>query len=60
MAEFEIKIKAKKTIWFYLLLTTSFLWKLRFIKMFEGKPLANLYVGRKFYGAVKFKLSDFN
>lgn len=59
MVELKLKFKTKKTVWFYLLWITQPLGKLRFCKFLEGKPLVNLYLGDKFQGSVKFKLSDF-
>lgn len=59
MAELNITFKAKKTFWFYLTYAAASLKLFGLLKFMEGKPLANLYVGGKSFGTIKFKISDF-
>ena len=59
MAELKVDFTLKKTVWFYLVklsATLNFVWLL---KLLDGKPLANLYIGRKLRSTVNFNISEF-
>lgn len=56
MAELKVDLIVKKTVWYHI---GPFLSLLGCIKFLEGKTLANLYVGKKLHGSIKFRISEY-
>lgn len=59
MAELNVSLKVKKTVWFYLIKLSCILHISWLLKVLDGKPLANLYIGKKLQTSIKFNLSEF-
>lgn len=59
MAELNITFRVKKTIWFYLVKLSCILHTSWLLKVLDGKPLANLYIGKKLQTSIKFNLSEY-